>query len=129
MKDFYINILGFAATLISWISILIVFYGTIIGFVKFIRNEFSRFNHKFVRSDIRRIRIECGSYLLLGLEFLIASDIMETVLHPDIHELTILGGIVIVRILLSYFLNKEIKELNEEESDKEVLKECESMKK
>lgn len=111
MKELITNLLAPLATLISGISILIVVYGTIIGFIRFVRNELTRIHHTFVPSNLKRIRIECGSYLLLGLEFLIASDILETVLHPNLQELAQLGGIVIVRIILSYFLNLEIKEL------------------
>ena len=55
-----------------------------------------------------------GAYLLLGLELLIASDILKTVLEPSLDELAILGGIVVLRTILSVFLNKEIKELDNE---------------
>lgn len=57
------------------------------------------------------LRADLGTYLLLGLEFLIASDILKTVLEPSLNELAILGGVVILRTILSIFLNKEIKEL------------------
>ena len=60
-----------------------------------------------------------GTYLLLGLEFLIASDILKTVLEPTLNELAILGGIVVLRTVLSVFLNKEIKELETENKDTE----------
>lgn len=56
--------------------------------------------------------------LLLGLEFLIASDILKTVLEPTLNELAILGGIVVLRTILSVFLNREIKDL-EAEGEKE----------
>ena len=45
---------------------------------------------------------------------MIASDILKTVLEPTMNELIILGGIVVVRTILSVFLNKEIKELETE---------------
>ena len=53
-----------------------------------------------------------------GLEFLIASDILKTVLEPTLNELAILGGIVVLRTILSVFLNREIKDL-EAESEKD----------
>lgn len=56
--------------------------------------------------------------MLLGLEFLIASDILKTVLEPTLNELAILGGIVVLRTILSVFLNREIKDL-EGESEKD----------
>jgi uncharacterized membrane protein len=52
------------------------------------------------------------------LQFLIAADIIETILKPELDELIELGGIVAIRILLSYFLTKEINELKESETYK-----------
>ena len=105
----FLNIL---ATIIGVISLLIVTYGVFVGFIAFLRNEFKRIN------NVRQLRADFGSYLLLGLEFLIASDILKTVVDPTLDELAILGGVVIVRTVLSVFLNKEIKELAEEENSK-----------
>ena len=45
-------------------------------------------------------------------------DVLKTVVDPTLDELAILGGVVIVRTVLSVFLNKEIKELAEEENSK-----------
>lgn len=66
------------------------------------------------------MRADFGTYLLLGLEFLIASDILKTVVDPTLDELAILGGVVVVRTVLSVFLNKEIKEFTENDSAKEI---------
>ncbi len=63
---------------------------------------------------ISGLRATFGTYLLLGLEFLIASDILKTVLEPTLNELAILGGIVVLRTILSVFLNREIKDLEAE---------------
>ena len=57
---------------------------------------------------------------MLGLEFLIASDILKTVVDPTLDELAILGGVVVVRTVLSVFLKKEIKELAEDNSAKDI---------
>lgn len=106
------------ATIISVTSLLIVTYGALIGVISFLSNEFKRFTGKYSTTNIRRLRATFGTYLLLGLEFLIASDILKTVLEPTLNELGILGGIVVLRTILSVFLNKEIKEL-EVESEKD----------
>ena len=95
----YLEILSIA---ISVISLIIVVYGAIIAFCAFLRNSFTA---------TRELRADLGTYLLLGLEFLIASDILKTVLEPSLNELAILGGIVVLRTVLSIFLNKEIREL------------------
>ena len=102
-----LTFLNTLATIISVISLLIVTYGVLVGFFAFLNN-------------IRQLRADFGSYLLLGLEFLIASDILKTVVDPTLDELAILGGVVVVRTVLSVFLNKEIKELAEDGSSKEI---------
>ena len=106
------------ATIISVTSLLIVTYGALIGIISFLVNEFKRFTGKYSTTNIRKLRATFGTYLLLGLEFLIASDILKTVLEPTLNELAILGGIVVLRTILSVFLNREIKDL-EAEGEKE----------
>ena len=108
------SFLNTLATIISVISLLIVTYGAFIGFVSFLINEVKRFTGTYTTTNIRKLRATFGTYLLLGLEFLIASDILKTVLEPTLNELAILGGIVVLRTILSVFLNKEIKELEAE---------------
>lgn len=103
---------------ISIISLLIVTYGALIAFLSFLRNELGRFTKQYSATNIRRLRVYLGNYLLLGLELLIASDILKTVLEPSYTELAILGGIVIVRTILSVFLNREIKELEVDQQEK-----------
>ena len=106
--------LSLLATIISVISLLIVTYGALIAILSFILNELKRITGTSTPTNIRKLRAVFGTYLLLGLEFLIASDILKTVLEPTMNELIILGGIVVVRTILSVFLNKEIKELETE---------------
>jgi uncharacterized membrane protein len=46
--------------------------------------------------------------LLLALDFLVAADILKTILVPSVNELAILVIIVVIRILLGWSLSKEI---------------------
>ena len=105
--------------LLFFTSLLIVTYGALIGVISFFRNELKRLTGNYSITNIRKLRAVFGTYLLLGLEFLIASDILKTVLEPTLNELAILGGIVVLRTVLSVFLNKEIKELDTENKDTE----------
>jgi len=54
------------------------------------------------------VRHHLGSYILLGLEFLVAADIIKTVMDPTLKEVAILGAIVAIRTVLNFFLNKEL---------------------
>lgn len=105
MREFLDNI----AFIISITSLCIIAYGAIIAITKFVLNEIKRFRGNFQFIEINVIRLQFGYYLLLGLEFLIASDIIRTILDPTDHDLIVLGGIVLIRTLLTYFLNREIR--------------------
>jgi uncharacterized membrane protein len=57
----------------------------------------------------RRCRRELGRAILLGLEFLVAADILRTVATtPTLRSVAILAGIVLIRTFLSFSLEVEI---------------------
>lgn len=57
----------------------------------------------------RNLRAGIGRAILLGLEFLVAADIINTVaIEPTLDSLAVLAGIVIVRTFLSFALEVEI---------------------
>lgn len=98
---------------ISWgigvIAVLIILYGVGVGLVEFALAEFrTARKHRAGSFNFQSIRHDIGFHLILGLEFLIAADIVRTIIRPNLEELAILGGIVAIRTLLSYFLGKEI---------------------
>ena len=54
------------------------------------------------------LRQRLGRAILLGLEFLVAGDILRTVaLEPTIESLVVLAGIVLVRTFLSFTIQLE----------------------
>lgn len=71
------------------------------------------------------IRIKLGHYLVLALEFLVAKDILESIVNPSYQGLITLWAIVTIRTVLSYFTNKEIAEVKEEMKADEEAREFE----
>jgi uncharacterized membrane protein len=62
-----------------------------------------------LRGPYHALRRRLARSILLGLEFLIAADIIRTVaVQPSIENLTILGIIVLIRTFLSFSLAVEI---------------------
>lgn len=58
--------------------------------------------YKMLRSDL-------GRSILLGLELLVAADIINTVaIEPTLESLAVLAGIVVIRTFLSFALEVEI---------------------
>jgi uncharacterized membrane protein len=57
----------------------------------------------------REYREHLGRAILLGLEFLVAGDIINTVaVDPTFHSVGVLAGIVVIRTFLSFSLEVEI---------------------
>ena len=46
--------------------------------------------------------------LLIALDFLIAADLLKTILDPTLDETAVFALIVVLRIVLSWSLSKEI---------------------
>ena len=54
------------------------------------------------------LRTMMGSAILLGLEILVAADLIRTVMNPSLNEVIILGIIVIIRTVRSVSIQIEI---------------------
>ncbi len=58
---------------------------------------------------VSEFRSGLGRSILLGLEFLVAADIINTVaIEPTVQSLLVLAGIVLIRTFLSFSLEVEI---------------------
>lgn len=66
--------------------------------------DFNNASNFFV--DVRR---EFGKPLILGLEILVAADIVQTItVDPSLESVAVLGILVLVRIALSFSLDMEV---------------------
>lgn len=54
------------------------------------------------------LRTMVGSSILLGLEILVAADLIRTVMNPSFEETVVLGIIVAIRTVLSFSIQIEI---------------------
>lgn len=54
------------------------------------------------------IRLRLGRWLVLGLEFLLAADILKTAVAPTWTEIGQLAAIAALRTVLNHFLRREI---------------------
>jgi len=104
--EMFHDIIGWTTFVLNIIGALITIWGILLALLEFLGKEI--FNRKEAIELNETIRLKLGSYLVLALEFFIASDIIKTVITPTWESLGILGVIVAVRTVLSYFLTKEL---------------------
>lgn len=86
---------------------------------RFLRQGKDRFSSESVRRTIRETRFNLGQVLLLALEVLIVSDILHSISHRTLDELGLLAGIVVIRIILAYFLDREVAHLDGDKSSRD----------
>ncbi len=107
--------------LLRAIGVLIIMWGVVCAAVRLVGMEIKLLQGKQYERDAAVIRQHLGYYLLLGLEFLIAVDIIETLMHPDWKELGVLAGLVVLRTLMSFSLHWELKEIEKDQQNEEKV--------
>ena len=74
-----------------------------------VRAGFALVGGQGVEEVYRVVRTVFGRSILLGLEFLVAADIIRTVaVQPSLQNVAVLGLIVLIRTFLSFSLEVEI---------------------
>lgn len=97
-----ISISGYA---IEAVGVLVVVIGSVFSSVTYLRTV-----HQLPEGiAYRAYRRQLGRSIILGLEFLIAGDIIRTVIVADtLENVAILGLIIVIRTLLSVTLYLEV---------------------
>ena len=86
-------------------GILVIVIGTISATISFLRQRLADAGSE----PFHQFRSSLGRSILLGLEFLVAADIINTVaIEPTLESLAVLAGIVLIRTFLSFSLEVEI---------------------
>ena len=105
---------------ISFCGVLVIFFGVLTALFRYISYPFITLDPT-KKMDINQIRLRLGRVLTLGLEFIIAADLIGTTTTPDYYSVGIVASIVLIRTLLSYTLNREINAISQQENQNRTL--------
>ncbi len=101
MEDFFAT----TVFVVEAVAVLLLLAGLIVSTVRYLYGIAQKQGSKAYLAYRRNL----GRTLLLTLEFLIAADILETVaVEKTLTSLGILGGLVMVRTVLSFALEVEL---------------------
>lgn len=106
MIDTFHRVINALAFGLNILGALITLWGIIVSLFLFIKKELVHEMDSVKYNE--QVRIKLGSYLVLALEFFIAGDIIKTIITPTWQGLGVLGAIVVIRTILSYFLTKDL---------------------
>jgi uncharacterized membrane protein len=95
---------------IGLVGMGVLAWGAVLALFRLVALEARRVFGENICERRQILRHHFGSYILLGLEFLIAADIIRTLIEPSLEELAVLGTIVAIRTVISFFLNWEMRE-------------------
>ena len=101
------NIVAYMIIGAELMTAFIITVALLLATVSYIRHLFDSFNQQINYTE--RIRLRLGHTLNLGLEFAIGSDILRLAVAPNTQDILILFAKVLLRSLLNYFLDREIK--------------------
>ncbi|MBU1821838.1 MAG: DUF1622 domain-containing protein [Bacteroidetes bacterium] len=102
------QILNLIAIIIGIAGSVIIIWGVLVTSFLFLKREFKKLVNRIDVPTEAVIRYNFSSYLLLGLDFMLAADIIHTIHNPVLNELYILAMIVAIRSVISFFLHKEM---------------------
>lgn len=111
--EIFNKILEILIAVLDGFSILVLLWGVLGAAKSFVVTRFTTKSKLEVIRENTIIKNSLGSYILLSLEILIAADIISTILNPNLNDIIILGATVLIRTIISFFLNKEIKDETE----------------
>ena len=112
MEAYRIVLLQRLSNGIELLSAMVLLVGFAKGMWGFLLHETMEWRNKTATAHdgISSLRPMVGNYILLGLDFYIVSDILSSMLHPELNELISLAVIGLLRTTIGYFLGKEIAE-------------------
>lgn len=107
------KILLYIQSSVSLTGIIVILSGVLLGTVQYIYYIFS--GQLFTDGNkINIIRLNLGRILILGLEFIVAADLIGTTTTPDYYAIGLAAIIVAIRTVLSFSLNRELMGLSKE---------------
>jgi uncharacterized membrane protein len=101
-------LVGYLASGAEVAAALVIGDAILRGIGAYLRQVFSRSKQHLDSTEV--IRLQLGRVLTLGLEFTVASDILRTAVAPTRQDILNLAAIVLLRTLLNYFLEQEIRQ-------------------
>ena len=117
MHEFLVTLITYITPLTELLGTAVVSWGCIQGLLMLLQRGKTALMGQPLPGSLRNVRIAIGEKMALGLDFFLAGDIIQTIVVPSRETLTILGGIVIIRTVMAYFLAKEIAQGEEKPQD------------
>lgn len=113
MHEWLILLSEYAIVLIDFVALVVIVVGTVQCLVSVVRGAFAG----TMKQEGRHIWLHYARWLIAGLTFQLAADIIETSITTDWHAIGRVAAIAVVRTFLNYFLERDLAEVRERERE------------
>jgi len=115
MEDILKSIAGYISLGLQAAAILVIVIGAIEAVVDICRAMLKR---HATNADKRAVWLEFARWLIAGLTFQLAADIVQTTVAPSWDEIGRLAAIAAIRTFLTIFLDRDIDAMREPQRDR-----------
>ena len=112
MREWLVLLTEHAIVLIDLIALLVIVAGTLQALVGGARAMVSQNGH--LRRDVW---LRYGRWLVAGLTFQLAADIIETAITTDWEAIGRVAAIAVIRTVLNVFLERDLAEVRERQQE------------
>jgi len=108
------QVLEWLAVIIDLTGALIMVWAFVAAVVAVVHGSISGGDtHSRIR-NMQAARCGLGVKLVFALELMIISDLFHTIISRSVDDLILVGGLVVIRTAIAYFVNKEIQDVSAE---------------
>ena len=105
MEEIFRELSQAVALALEAISVLMIAIGAVEGIVRII---VPLLRNRATQGMRRAAGLSLGRWLLLGLEFMLAADIVRTAIAPTWDDIGKLAAIALIRTFLNFFLERDL---------------------
>jgi uncharacterized membrane protein len=108
LSEILVQVIGLVVPIVEACGAIVIVLGvgrTLIVYVL-------TFLKKDCNEEMRALRIRLGQNMVMGLEFLVAADILKTSVSPTWEDILFLAALIGLRTLLNFLLEYELRLLN-----------------
>jgi uncharacterized membrane protein len=113
MREWLVIVSEQVVVAIDWMAMLLIVFGTVEAFIDGIRLLVSsKSSH-----ERRDVWLRFARWLIAGLTFQLAADIIETSIRTNWASIGQLGAVAVIRTFLNYFLERDLAEVRERQRE------------
>ncbi|CDK30696.1 DUF1622 domain-containing protein [Candidatus Babela massiliensis] len=103
-----VDFINLISIFLHLMGLFIIFANSLICFIKYI---IYLFKNNYI-DNVNSLRLQLGNSMIFGLDFIVGSDIIQSLVEFQYSSIIKLGMLVLIRILLSYFLIQELEKIS-----------------